>query len=80
MNQELKKTQVDANGLFLQLLSDCGITANMKWDQVFKVIQGDARNTLIKTISEKKKLFQQFVGAKKKEERELERSKIDQQR
>ncbi len=57
LTNELRKQNVDAPGLFLQLLSDCGITANMKWDQVFKVIQGDARNTLIKTISEKKKLF-----------------------
>ena len=52
----------------------------MKWDQVFKVIQGDARNSLIKTISEKKKLFQQFVNQKKKEEREIQRSKTDQNR
>jgi hypothetical protein len=36
--QDLKKVNPDGPGLFMQLLADCGITSNMKWDQVAKII------------------------------------------
>lgn len=42
------------------------------------MIQGDARNTLIKTISDKKKIFQEYINGLKKEERREQRNKIDQ--
>ncbi|EGR31934.1 hypothetical protein IMG5_099620 [Ichthyophthirius multifiliis] len=62
---------------FLEMLREKRINASIRWDQTQKMLQNDPRWKLIKQISEKKRLYQDFVQKIKKLERQEQQNKTD---
>lgn len=67
----------EAKRIFIGLLKDKAITSGQKWEQAFKSIVSDPRHQVIKTISEKKKIFNDYLFDLRKVERTENRQKAE---
>lgn len=55
--------------VFKDLLRDMGVTTSWKWEDANRVIQNDPRVKALKTISERKAAFNEFINEMKTRER-----------
>eukprot|EP01097_Dermamoeba_algensis_P006001 TRINITY_DN3780_c0_g1_i2.p1 TRINITY_DN3780_c0_g1~~TRINITY_DN3780_c0_g1_i2.p1 ORF type:complete len:755 (-),score=262.22 TRINITY_DN3780_c0_g1_i2:188-2452(-) len=60
----------DAHEAFMQMLEDMDIPSTANWDIIVRRISGDERYKSIKGTAEKKQLFHEYLGNKKRAERE----------
>lgn len=55
--------------VFKDLLKDIGVTTSWKWEDANRIIQNDPRVKSLKSISERKQAFNDFVNEMKTRER-----------
>lgn len=73
-NQVYENKQ-DAKNAFKVLLENANIASDWTWDQAMRVIINDRRYGALRTLSERKQAFNEFLGQKKKQEAEERRNK-----
>ncbi len=61
---------------FFKMFRDKEIPITMKWDQAVKALSNDNRWNCIKSISEKKKLFNDYMAELKKTERDEQKVRL----
>ncbi|KAL4477091.1 hypothetical protein ABPG72_015404 [Tetrahymena utriculariae] len=71
-----QKKEIDQRN-FLEMLREHKVTNQMKWDQAQKLMQNDQRWIKIKQISEKKRLFQDYIQKIKRIERQEQQNKSE---
>lgn len=59
----------DALHVFFEALREAGVTASWRWDDANRVVMHDPRIKAIKTISERKHAFNEFINELKTKER-----------
>nr|GEW53715.1 pre-mRNA-processing protein 40A-like isoform X1 [Tanacetum cinerariifolium] len=65
----------DAKNAFKNLLESANIASDWIWDQAMRVIIKDQRYTALRTLTERKQAFSEFIAQKKKQEAEERRHK-----
>ena len=55
--------------VFKDLLKETGVTTSWKWEDVNRIIQSDPRVKALKSISERKQAFNDYVSEMKTRER-----------
>ncbi|KAI3673052.1 hypothetical protein L6452_39162 [Arctium lappa] len=73
-NQVYENKQ-DAKNAFKVLLENANIASDWTWDQAMRIIINDRRYSALRTLSERKQAFNEFLGQKKKQEAEERRNK-----
>ncbi|XP_024976547.1 pre-mRNA-processing protein 40A-like isoform X2 [Cynara cardunculus var. scolymus] len=73
-NQVYENKQ-DAKIAFKALLENANIASDWTWDQAMRVIINDRRYGALRTLSERKQAFNEFLGQKKKKEAEERRNR-----
>ncbi|EAR84054.2 FF domain protein (macronuclear) [Tetrahymena thermophila SB210] len=71
-----QKKEIDQRN-FLEMLREHKVSNQMKWDQAQKLMQNDQRWIKIKQISEKKRLFQDYIQKIKRIERQEQQNKSE---
>lgn len=76
----VQETQVyenkqEAKNAFKALLESANVASDWTWDQAMRVIINDRRYTALRSLSERKHTFNEFIGQKKKHEAEERRNK-----
>lgn len=69
------RTKAEKIDAFKELLRSRNVPANSSWDQALRIISVDRRYPLLKTLSEKKQIFNTYKTQKLKEEKEEQRLK-----
>lgn len=69
------RTKSEKIEAFKDLLRSRNVPANSSWDQALRIISVDRRYPLLKTLSEKKQIFNTYKTQKLKEEKEEQRLK-----
>lgn len=77
---KLEKSKAHNREVFFALLKEKKIDAMMKWNHVDRLLRNEKRYKLITKISEKKKLFNEYIAMNKRAERNLARSKLEKAR
>eukprot|EP01103_Thecamoeba_quadrilineata_P010662 TRINITY_DN2360_c0_g1_i1.p1 TRINITY_DN2360_c0_g1~~TRINITY_DN2360_c0_g1_i1.p1 ORF type:complete len:696 (+),score=185.60 TRINITY_DN2360_c0_g1_i1:282-2090(+) len=67
-----KRDSVDQ---FMELLTTSGIGSSCTWEQALRIIITDPRYRTLKTLTERKQVFSDYISEKKKQEREEIRTK-----
>lgn len=67
----------EARRVFISLLKEKGINMSMKWEQVNNMLKNEDRFHIIKTMKEKRQIYQDFISQAKKEERNEARKKLE---
>ena len=70
----------EAKSTFLNLMKEKNVSITWKWKQVHNALKDDPRYRVIPRVSEKKKLFSEYVMLTKRAERNMVRNKIEQAR
>ncbi|CAH9058061.1 unnamed protein product [Cuscuta europaea] len=65
----------DAKNAFKALLDSASVGPDWNWDQAMRAIINDRRYGVLKTLSERKQVFNEYVGQKKKLEAEERRAR-----
>ena len=65
----------DSYLVFKDLLKDQGVTTSWKWEDANRIIQSDPRVKAIKTISERKQAFNEYINEIKNRERNESRTR-----
>eukprot|EP00898_Chlorokybus_atmophyticus_P006575 jgi/Chlat1/6919/Chrsp52S06597 len=65
----------EARMAFKELLADAEVGADWTWEQAMKKIINDERYSALKTLGERRHAFHEYITAKKKEERDLQRQR-----
>mmetsp|Transcript_13069 Transcript_13069/g.24434 ORF Transcript_13069/g.24434 Transcript_13069/m.24434 type:complete len:483 (+) Transcript_13069:275-1723(+) len=75
ITEEDKKTYADGKEAFIQMFQEAGVTATWRWDDFFRMMKEDERFKLIRTVAHKKIIFNEYVTALRRKEREDARLK-----
>lgn len=67
----------EARRIFTSLLKEKNISMTMKWEQVNNFLKNEERFHVIKTMKEKRQIFQDYISQVKKEERNEARKKLE---
>lgn len=65
----------EAKNAFKALLESVNVASDWTWDQAMRLIINDRRYTALRSLSERKQTFNEFIGQKKKHEAEERRNK-----
>lgn len=68
-----KKEEVRAT--YMQMFNEAGVTSTWKWEDFHRIMRTDDRFHIIKTIGQKKQIFQEYIQLLKKKDREDGRQK-----
>ncbi|KAL3843845.1 hypothetical protein ACJIZ3_001248 [Penstemon smallii] len=69
------ESKEDAKNAFKALLETANVGSGWNWDQAMRVIINDPRYAALRTLGERKQVFNEFVGKKKKQEVEERRAR-----
>ena len=67
----------EARRIFTSLLKEKNISMTIKWEQVNNLLKNEERFHVIKTMKEKRQIFQDYISQVKKEERNEARKKLE---
>ncbi|PIA53570.1 hypothetical protein AQUCO_00900269v1 [Aquilegia coerulea] len=70
----------DAKDAFKALLESANVESDWSWEQAMRVIINDKRYGALKSLSERKQVFNEYLGQRKKQEAEDRRTKQKQAR
>ncbi|KAF5205843.1 Pre-mrna-processing protein 40a, partial [Thalictrum thalictroides] len=70
----------DAKDAFKALLDSANVESDWSWEQAMRVIINDKRYGALKSLSERKQVFNEYLGQRKKQEAEDRRTKQKQAR
>lgn len=70
----------EAKTIFMALLKEKNVNASWRWKKVHRALNGEKRYRVIPKVSDKKKVFNEYIQLTKKAERNLVRSKIERAR
>ena len=71
---ELSKKE-EVRTVYISMFQEAGVTATWKWEDFHRIMKLDDRFNIIKTIGQKKQIFQEYIQVLKKKEREDGRQK-----
>ena len=84
IRKEVKKEKTlskeEARTIFINLLKEKKVNPAWKWPQVHKCIRNDDRYLVVPRVSDKKKLFGEYVSMTKRAERTAAKNKMEQAR
>ncbi|XP_023760424.1 pre-mRNA-processing protein 40A isoform X1 [Lactuca sativa] len=69
------ETKQEGKNAFKALLENANVASDWTWDQAMRVIINDRRYSALRSLSERKQAFNEFIGQKKKHEAEERRNK-----
>ncbi|KAI7744431.1 hypothetical protein M8C21_017311 [Ambrosia artemisiifolia] len=72
---QIYENKQEARNAFKALLESVNVASDWTWDQTMRVIINDRRYGALRSLSERKQAFTEFVGQKKKQEAEQRRAK-----
>lgn len=75
--QEMHMSREEAKRIFINLLREKGINMSQKWETVNTLLKNEERFNVIKTMKEKRQIYQDFISQAKKEERNEARKKLE---
>jgi pre-mRNA-processing factor 40 len=71
---ELSKKE-EVRAVYIQMFQEAGVSSTWKWEDFQRIMKHDDRFNIIKTIGQKKQIFQEFLQILKKKDREDGRQK-----
>ena len=71
---ELSKKE-EVRAMYMQMFAEAGVTSTWKWEDFHRIMRIDERFHVIKTIGQKKQIFQEYIQVLKKKDREDGRQK-----
>lgn len=71
---ELSKKE-EVRTAYVQMFQEAGVTSTWKWEDFMRIMLHDSRFNIIKTIGQKKQIFQEHIQTLKKKERDDTRQK-----
>lgn len=70
-----KRTYSDGKDAFVQMFQEAGVSSTWRWDDFFRMMRDDERFNLIRTVAQKKQIFNDYVATLRRKEREEARMK-----